>query len=147
MPGLAAFSTSKIVSTKPFDYVQFEEHSLRMFSLHLGLIANSMGETAIVGMGISSVWFATRDLLAMVAPYFHTVVSISSLQTRHFDELVPRVLSLKEYSGGQIGMLTSSKPMRRKVNPPISSPQGWLGCKSCSTDSATQMAPVGITAK
>jgi hypothetical protein len=96
MPGLAAFSTSKIVSAKPFEYVQFAEHSLRMFSLHLGLIANSIGETATVGMGISSVWFATRDPPAIVAPYSDTVVSIRSVQTRHFDELVPRVLSLTE---------------------------------------------------
>jgi hypothetical protein len=96
MPGLAAYSTSKIVSEKPFEYVQFEEHSLRMFRLRPGLIANSMGETATVGMGISSVWFATRDPPATVAPYSLIVVSTSSVQTRPFGELVPRVLSLTE---------------------------------------------------
>jgi hypothetical protein len=96
MPGLAAYSTSKIVSAKLSECVQFEEPSLRMFSLHPSLVANSMGETAAVGMGVSSVCFATRGLLAIVFPYSLIVVSISSVQARQLDELVPKVLSLTE---------------------------------------------------
>ena len=48
MSGLSAYATSKLASAKLFEYVQFEEPSLRVFNLHPGIIATDMSEKARV---------------------------------------------------------------------------------------------------
>ena len=60
--GFSAYSTSKMANIKFFEYVQFEEPKLRVFSLHPGVILTAMGEKA-AAEGVVQGWdFDTREL-------------------------------------------------------------------------------------
>jgi NAD(P)-dependent dehydrogenase (short-subunit alcohol dehydrogenase family) len=53
----SAYSTSKIAAVKIYEYVQFENPDLRVFSLHPGVIPTDMGKKSTTGKGISSaIW-------------------------------------------------------------------------------------------
>jgi NAD(P)-dependent dehydrogenase (short-subunit alcohol dehydrogenase family) len=72
--GFSSYATSKVASAKFFEYVQFENPSLRVFNLHPGIVATGMGDKATGGGRAEGFVFDTREFPPKIVPYLLILV-------------------------------------------------------------------------
>jgi len=68
MAGFSAYSSSKLASSKFFEYVQFEKPTLCVFNLHPGIVATDMGAKALADFPDEAKSFDTRESPPMMVP-------------------------------------------------------------------------------